>query len=373
MLAAAALAYFGDEQRPGLGRPRAAAPPLAARDRPRGRRLPVRGAHDPGRAVPAGRRGHVLPLAAAAALPAAADLDPQQRRRRPRARAGGDARRLDRAGQPDGADRPHRRGARSLPRARHDRRAVPARPRPVQGGQRHTRPPGRRPGAAARRRAAGEHAASRRRRRPAGRRRVRDAAARRARRRARPARSPSASGRRSRRPSSSPTPRSTSRPASASRSSPAHGTDSEQLLQRADVAMYVAKSARSGDRDLRRRAGHQQPRPARPARRPAPRGRRGRARAALPAQGARRGRHDRRCRGAGALAPPDPGPGAARRVHPARRAVGPDAAAHRPGHRHGAGSGVPVGPRRAARCRSPSTCRCATCRTARSPRGSARG
>ena len=45
---------------------------------------------------------------------------------------------------------------------------------------------------------------------------------------------------------------------------------------------------------------------------------------------ARRGRHRRRCRGAGALAPPDARPGAAGRVHPARRAVGPDAPADRP-------------------------------------------
>ena len=129
---------------------------------------------------------------------------------------------------------------------------------------------------------------------------------------------------------------------------PEHGTDSEQLLQRADVAMYVAKADHTGvetyaaerdtnspDRlgllgDLRRAVDegelelHYQPKVA------------------------RRRRLDRRRRGAGPLAPPDPRHGAAGRVHPARRAVGSDAAADRPGHRHGAGPGRPVGPRRAA-------------------------
>ena len=114
--------------------------------------------------------------------------------------------------------------------------------------------------------------------------------------------------------------------------------DFELLLQHADVAMYLAKERRTGvelyvaDRDRNSparlallgdlRRGHR------------PR----RAGAALPAQGLpgrpAHGGHG----GAGPLAAPGRGLMQPGRVHPARRAVLPDARAHRLRHRHGAGA-----------------------------------
>ena len=94
-----------------------------------------------------------------------------------------------------------------------------------------------------------------------------------------------------------------------------------------------------GDRDLRRRAGHQQPRPGSAcSARCAARSTRASSSCTtsprcMSSDGIGRGR-----RGTGALAAPDPRPGAARRVHPARRAVGPHAAAHRLRPRDGAGA-----------------------------------
>ena len=80
-------------------------------------------------------------------------------------------RRPHRAGQPA---RVHRRG-RARGRRRAAVRAAHDRPRPVQGAQRHARPPRRRRAAAQRRPAAERHHAPRRRRRPPRRRRVRRA------------------------------------------------------------------------------------------------------------------------------------------------------------------------------------------------------
>ena len=75
---------------------------------------------------------------------------------------------------------------------------------------------------------------------------------------------------------------------------PDHAPDFEMLLQRADVAMYLAKEGRTGVEIYDAGQGPQHARAAQPPRRPAPRHRHRRARAALPAQG-RPGRR-RRCR-----------------------------------------------------------------------------
>ena len=145
-----------------------------------------------GRAAPAGRRAlpglhqraaH-LPVAAGArrrrvlagAGPGAAPAHrggAAQRAARGRARARVAARRADRAAQPhDARHRDHAgAGGRRAHRAVRGHRA--GRPGPLQGDQRHARPPRRRPARARRRSAAARRAAPRRRRRPARRRRVR--------------------------------------------------------------------------------------------------------------------------------------------------------------------------------------------------------
>ena len=127
-------------------------------------------------------------------------------------------------------------------------RAAADRPRPLQGGQRHPRAPRRRPAAAADRPRLRPALRDRRHRRPARRRRVRGAAAER----------PTSTGRAvagadrrpsleepfdfdGRRPSRS-------RPASASRMFPSTAPTSTTLLQRADIAMYVAKAHAHGRR-----------------------------------------------------------------------------------------------------------------------------
>ena len=174
--------------------------------------------------------------------------------RRDREGAPGAPRRAHRPAQPRAVPRP--RGAGDPRRA-----AVRARlhgdadgPQPLQGDQRHARPPPGRPAAAGGRDAAARRGASERHRRAARRRRVRRPAARRPTRRA-PRRSP-------RRCS----------PACASRSwststtlqvggsiglagAPEHGDDVETLIQRADIAMYAAK-ATARLRGLRARQGH---------------------------------------------------------------------------------------------------------------------
>ena len=133
------------------------------------------------------------------------------------------------------------------------RRAAADRPRPLQGGQRHARPPRRRPAAAANRRAP---AAARPRRRHVARlggdefavllpgSPTREAAGRWPTHRCARARAPvPLDGRR----------RSTSRRSVGVAVCPEHGDDATTLLQRADVAMYAAKATSTGVA-LRRRA-----------------------------------------------------------------------------------------------------------------------
>ena len=140
--------------------------------------------------------------------------------------------------------RVHRRG-RGRRRRRAAVRAAHDRPRPVQGAQRHPRPPRRRRAAAQRRPAAERHHASRRRRRPPGRRRVRRARQGRRHRDGRRWPRP-ACARRSGAPTRSPGSRCTSARASASPPSPSTPQDASTLLRHADVAMYEAKRGRLG-------------------------------------------------------------------------------------------------------------------------------
>ena len=110
--------------------------------------------------------------------------------------------------------------------------------------------------------------------------------------------------------------------ASASPATRTTATTPTTLLQRADVAMYVAKaSAQPASTLYDARAGPQQPGRLGAGRRAAPGDRRRRARPALPAQGRPARRAGRRRRGAGALAAPDARAAPARRVHPAGRAA----------------------------------------------------
>ena len=110
---------------------------------------------------------------------------------------------------------------------------------------------------------------------------------------------------------------------------PDHATEYEVLFSRADVAMYLAKADRTGvevydsarDVNSTSRIGLISG--------AAQRHRAGRDRAALPAEGQPERPDGDRRRGARAVEPPDPRAGAAGRVHPGRRAVRPDAPAHR--------------------------------------------
>ena len=170
-------------------------------------------------------------------------------------------------------------------RARRDARGRDAaRPRPLQGDQRHARPPLRRRGAAPGRRAPLGPAARGGHRGAPGRRRVRDPPAlgreprrRRRRRGRRPARHRRALRRGRRAPGA--------RRQRRHRLLPRARPGRRRLMQRADVAMYQAKEGRTGRRALRPRARRQQ-RPAPGAgRRPAHGARARGVRAALPAQG----------------------------------------------------------------------------------------
>ena len=195
------------------------------------------------------------------------------------------ARPAHRAAQPQAADRAMAwRALRTAERTGGARRAVPARPRPVQGDQRHPRPPRRRPAAADRRQPAGparcgpsdivarlggdEFAVL-----------LPDVAtpARRAR------GSPSGSARRSASRSTSTACRSSSRPASASRCTPSTAT-TPSAAARADVAMYLAKEERTGVEVYAPSATSTRPTGSACSARCAARSRR-RARAALPAEG----------------------------------------------------------------------------------------
>ena len=114
---------------------------------------------------------------------------------------------------------------------------------------------------------------------------------------------------------------------------PQHGEDKETLIQRADIAMYVAKADHSGVAALRDRAGPPLGPAPRARRRAAPRDRERRARPALPAEGRRRLRPGRRRRGAVPLAAPVARADHARRVRAAGRAHRPDHADDRAGDR----------------------------------------
>ena len=150
--------------------------------------------------------------------------------------------------------------------------------------QRHARAPARRRAAQARHRTARRLPARRRHGGAARRRRVRDPAARRPPTWRAPRRSSGRSSRRSSRPSSSTATPSTCRRASASRSRPLHGDNVDDLLRRADLAMYDAKRSGDGLRAVRHRAGGDPGAPPRAARRPPPLHRARRAGPALPAE-----------------------------------------------------------------------------------------
>ena len=178
------------------------------------------------------------------------------------------------------------------------------RPRPLQGDQRHARPPQRRPAAVHGRRAADGDAARRRLRRPPRRRRVRGADHRRRRPRRRDRGHAPACARRS------PQRLELEELAVEVEASvgialyPEHGEDPETLLQHADVAMYAAKQRALRPRPLRRRRRRLLAREPRADRRPAARDRRRGARPALPAQGRPAERPRDRRRGARALGAP---------------------------------------------------------------------
>ena len=132
---------------------------------------------------------------------------------------------------------------------------------------------------------------------------------------------------------------------------PEQGVEVSALLRRADIAMYQAKASRS--RLLRLHAEQ------RLAARPAPACATSRScataifsrapRRALPAEGRRPHARGHRCRGAGALAAPDPRPAAARRVPAAGRGLRPDAGPDRRGSRAVTRPGAHLA-RRRARC-----------------------
>ena len=266
--------------------------------------------------------------------------------------------------------------SRQRPRRREDRqsrRAVRARPRPVQGGQRHPRPPDRRPAAAgAWPSGCARRAAPRGRRGPPRRRRVRRAAADGPRRREPPSRSPAHPA--SRWPS-----RSSSRACSSS-SRPASGSPWPPTTAPTSSSCCAAPTSRCTSPRTSAPASRSTPRRPRPALDRAASAcsaslrqgdRRRRARAALPAQGL--AASTGAVTGVEALVRwrhPHARPGLPRRLRPAGRAL----RAHAPAHRATSStprsrrppSGGPSG------CRSPSrsTSRPATCTARRWPRPS---
>ena len=138
---------------------------------------------------------------------------------------------------------------------------------------------------------------------------------------------------------------------------PDHGTEADELLRRADVALYCAKAAQHPVELYSAARDHSQRRPA-DARRPAPaRDRRGRDRGRVPAEVPARRLHAARRRGACPLAAPRPRAGRARRVRAARRAGGPDQPPHRRGPRRTRSPSAPAGRATGSRCACRSTSR----------------
>ena len=196
----------------------------------------------------------------------------------------GAARRPHRPAQPRPVRRPREPGDPGGAADGRAARAAGAGPRRLQAGQRHARPPARRRAAQARGRAARRLPARRRHGGAARRRRVRRSS--RARAPTWPARRPS-SGRSSRR--SSRRSWSTATPSTCEASIgitlvPEHGDNIDDLLRRADLAMYDAKRIGHRLRAVRRRAGGGARAPPGAARRPPPLRRARRARPALPAE-----------------------------------------------------------------------------------------
>ena len=299
--------------------------PAALRRRPARRPRPVprrhRATSTPARhggRADAGRRRRGLPAERAGQGATQHDLGPVSAQRA--------ARRADRAAEPAAAAATARARRAARQALAHERGGAVRRPRPVQAGQRHPRPPGRRR-AAARGRATGCRRCVRPGTRSPGSpatsscscartcRRGRRRGARRARSTARSSsRSPSAAS------------SSRSRRASGWRSPVRGRTSPTSCCVDADIAMYQAKRKGGGrPPDLRpaRRA------PSRRARQPRARPARG-ARptdeldARVPADRAQRGRLDHRRRGAAALEPPGARAGAAGDDHRGRRAERPD-------------------------------------------------
>ena len=311
---------------------------------------------------PAERRSRSPSCFAAAALLTAMVRTHDQRLRAAPARRDpppGEHRRADRPAQPP-LVRPRAARARSTQARATGRlaRAARDRPRPLQGAQRHARPPRRRPRARPARPADPHRAARRRPRRPPRRRRVRRAAARRGRRRAAPA---SGSPRRCRSASPSRASSCRSPPASASRCSPSTATTPRRCSSAPTSRCTRPRRRRSGtefyarERDLHTRERLQLIGELRDAVAERP------PDAALPAQARPRPQPDHRRRGARALAAPDPRHGPARRVHPARRADRRDRPADRAGDPQGAAPGRRLARARDRRSRWPSTSPPPTC------------
>ena len=153
---------------------------------------------------------------------------------------------------------------------RHGDRRAALRPRPVQGDQRHARPPLRRPGPARDRAPARAAAAGSRHPGPPRRRRVLRAAPRRLRPRAMRWTSPAGITRALEEPLDVDGMSARRRGQLRRRAShPDHGDTADLLLQRADIAMYAAKRSHLSVGRLRRRPRRQHARPPRPARRAA--------------------------------------------------------------------------------------------------------
>ena len=182
-------------------------------------------------------------------------------------------------------------------------RALP-RPRPLQGRQRYARARRRRRAAEGRRRAAARLRRRRRHRRPAGRRRVRHRADRQRSSRSPP---PTLAARMhrgdQRSPSTSTATRSTIGASIGIAVAPGDGTDADQLLKNADLALLPRQERGARHLPLLR-AGHGRAHAGAPqaAARPAQGARQRRVRAALPADRQPRARRDQRLRGSAALA-----------------------------------------------------------------------